>query len=123
MAFAERAEAGGEIRRVAYEPPRLLELTAVRRPDRIGGAADDAAREGEGLLARRVGLAQGRVCGLGNHPEVLTEGASGANFIHPAFSPFTTGRMAMMCSGPVAQHPPIICAPMPFHSAARAASV
>ena len=35
---------------------------------------------------------------------------------------FTTGRIAMMCSGPDAQQPPMICAPISFHSWANSAS-
>ena len=36
--------------------------------------------------------------------------------------PFTTGRIAWICSGPVAQQPPKICAPRSFHSRANPAS-
>ena len=34
---------------------------------------------------------------------------------------FTTGRMALMCSGPEAQHPPIIRAPIRFQLRANSA--
>ena len=39
-----------------------------------------------------------------------------------AWFPLTTGRMALMCSGPEAQHPPIIRAPIRIQFTANSAS-